>query len=382
MAHHHHGHGPRAQRRRWTALTAALAATALVAGAAGCGGDDDAASTAETTAATGAVTDPPSGASTPSSAPTTAGASGAPDTSATRSVQTEFGEVEVPVDPQRVVALDEYAALNALAVGIEPILVFATFQSEVGGVVLDEAGIEVQPGSAEGAPNFEAIAAAQPDLILFTTEGALTSNVETLRTIAPAVSLPYTTPWRDVIRATADVFDRGADADRLIDVLDGRIEALHAEVATDPPSMSILADSLGATFSVAMKSPLAQVVEEVGFTRPPVEADGVADPTFDSAVMLSLETLAEHDADLVVVLSGAYYNAQTLLDAPTFQALPAVRDGRSVVVDGDMWFGTYPFAIWWLLDDLTALHDGRGQDGIGGPDDVAARWAAFEEATS
>ena len=42
-------------------------------------------------------------------------------------------------------------------------------------------------------------------------------------------------------------------------------------------------------------------------------------------------------------------------------------------------FGTYPFAIFWLIEDLTALHAGEGQDAIGTVDDVAARWAAYEE---
>lgn len=291
------------------------------------------------------------------------------------------GPVEIPADPQRVVALDEYAALNALALGIRPALVFTSYQSEVGGAVLRDAGIELQPGTAEAGPNLEALAAAAPDLILLTYEGAIGVDVDVLAAIAPPVSLPYTAPWRDVIHATADVFDRTAEADRLIQVLDGRIEALHAELAADPPSLSILADSLGMLFAVSMTSPLSQVAAEAGFTRPPAQLDGVPDATFESAVPISTETLAEHDADLIAVLSGAYYNAATLLDAPTFQALPAVVDDRSVVVDGDMWFGTYPFAIWWLLDDLAALQAGAGQAGIGGPDAIAERWAAFEAAS-
>lgn len=57
---------------------------------------------------------------------------------------------------------------------------------------------------------------------------------------------------------------------------------------------------------------------------------------------------------------------------PTFQALPAVRDGRSFVVDSDMWLGTVPFAVHWVLDDLEALLGGEGAGGIG------ARWAESE----
>jgi iron complex transport system substrate-binding protein len=297
----------------------------------------------------------------------------------TRTVDTEFGPVEVPAAPQRVVALDEYAALNALAVGVEPTLVFAAYQSEVGGVVLDDAGIEVQPATAEAGPNFEAVAAAEPDLIVFTTEAALGSHHEQLSAIAPSVSLPYTTPWREVIEATAELFGREDVGERLIDMIEDRIEPLRSRVEGDPRSISILGDSLGMVFAASMTSPLSQVVEEVGFARPEAETDGTPDATYESAVPLSLERLEDHDADIVAVLSGAYYNAATLTEAPTFQALPAVADGRSVTVDGDMWFGAYPFAIFWLLEDLEALHTGDGQQSVGTLDDVAGRWAEFEE---
>lgn len=40
--------------------------------------------------------------------------------SATRSVTHELGTVEVPASPQRILALDEYAGLSALALGVKP----------------------------------------------------------------------------------------------------------------------------------------------------------------------------------------------------------------------------------------------------------------------
>lgn len=333
-------------RRKATAVIAALALLAA------CGGDDDPAPGGTTT--TGAATGP-------------------------HVVDTEFGPVEVPADPATVVALDEYAALNALALGVEPALVFASFQSVVGGEVLTDAGIEVVPGSAEAGPNFEAIAAADPDLILFTTEGAWASNFEELSAIAPSVSMPYDTPWRDVVAFTAEVLDRGAEADVLVAAVESRLAELQAALADDPQSLSILGSSMGLHFGVSSVSPLARIVDEAGFTRPAAQADGAADEVFTSAVPLSLETLGDHDADTVAVLSGAYYDQDVFLEAPTFQALPSVAAGRSVVVDGDLWFGTYPFAVYWLLEDLAAIHAGAGQDGIGTVEDAPARLAAFDE---
>jgi len=297
----------------------------------------------------------------------------------TRLVDTELGQVEVPLRPERVVALDEYAALNMMALGHEPVLVFASYQSEVGGVVLDDAGIEVQAATAEEGPNFEAVAAALPDLIVYTTEGAVAPSFERLSEIAPAVSLPYNVPWREAITATAEVFGEEGEGQRLIGVLEDHLAPLQEAVAAEPRSMSVLGDTYGLVFGASMDSPLAAVLEEAGFDRPAAQAEGTPDPTFTAAVVTSLETIGDHDADLVIVLSGAYYRAETFLEAPTFQVLPAVQDGRSFVVDGDMWFGTYPFAIYWLVEDLRALQAGEGQEAVGTLDDVDARWAAFQE---
>lgn len=355
---------------------------------AACGSDGTSTPTSSTTttpatttpaSTTAASTTPTTAAATPSTPATTVAA---PTTAATgtRTVATEHGNVEVPIDPQRVVALDEYAALNALALGVRPALVVASFQSEVGGKVLAAEGIDVQPGSAEAGPNLEMIAAARPDLIIYTTEGALEDRNEDLGAIAPAISLPYNEPWRDIINTTAAVFGREAQAAPLIDMLERRIAGLHGALAGTPMSLSLLGDSLGLLFAVAMTSPPSDVIAEAGFTRPDAQLNGVPDAVYSSAVPISPEVLEQHDADAIVVMSGAYYDADAILDIPTFQALPAVRSGHSMVVDGDMWFGPYPFAIWWLLDDLQAIHDGTGQAGIGTTDDIARRWADFEAA--
>jgi hypothetical protein len=40
-----------------------------------------------------------------------------------------------------------------------------------------------------------------------------------------------------------------------------------------------------------------------------------------------------------------------------------------------MWFGSHPFAISWILDDLAAIAAG---DPAGARADAPARWAAFQ----
>lgn len=373
-----------------------LAALAVIPVA--CGDDDEPATPdAVTSSASGGTGG--TGATSDGTVPDTGGTSGtggthgtggtgdatgtAPAAGTSRTVDSPNGPIVVPVDPERVVALDEYAGMNLLALGVVPSVVYGAYQSEVGQQVLAAAGAEIRAMDGFGTPNVEDVAATRPEVIVFTTEGAYADVYPQLSAIAPTLELPYSVPWREAIEATAEAVGRPDEAAHLISVLEARIAELAAEVAAAPTSISILGDTQGMVFAASTTSPLAHVIDEAGFTRPTAQAEGAADPVFDSAIMISTEVLSEHDADVIAVLSGAFYEPRTFLDAPTFQALPAVRDGRSVVVDGDLWFGSFPFALFWLLEDLTAIHDGLDrdsldQDDIGDADDVDARWAAFE----
>jgi iron complex transport system substrate-binding protein len=66
--------------------------------------------------------------------------------------------------PQKLLALDEFAALNALTLGVKPDTVFATLQSQAAKEILQSEGIEVidKPTFFE-SPDVEQIAAVDPD---------------------------------------------------------------------------------------------------------------------------------------------------------------------------------------------------------------------------
>ncbi len=365
---------------------------AAAVGLAACGSSDDDTSADDTAAVEEAstATDEPAATLAPATAPaTTAPATAPTDEPAddavamddgVRTIETARGPVEVPADPQRVVVLDEYAGMGLQAVGVTPVVVYGTYGSVVGQQVLEAAGAEIRPIAGFTNPSLEDVAAADPDLIVYSTEGGLADIYDDLSAIAPTVELPYNVPFREAVGAAAAVVGQEEEAERVIGVLDEQIDELAAEVATDPMSLSVLADTYGMVFAASMESPMSLLIEEVGFDRPAAQLDGEPDPTYSAAIMISTEVLDEHDADQVVVLEGAFYDPTTFLEAPTFNALPAVQDGRYVIADGDLWYGTFPFAIYWLLEDLAALHGGEGQDGIGNvEDDVDQRWAAYED---
>lgn len=111
-------------------------------------------------------------------------------------------------------------------------------------------------------------------------------------------------------------------------------------------------------------------------TRPPAP-DVEASVSGQSIVDVWPERLGEHDADLAVVPAGAFYDADPVRVLPTFQVLLAVRDGRTLQVDGDMWFGDFAFAVDWITTDLAAIADGDPQSRIGAPEDALDRWQEF-----
>src|SRR3546814_18886129 len=96
--------------------------------------------------------------------------------SATRSVTHEHGTVEVPASPQRILALDEYAGLSALALGVKPTVVYSTLRSDVSKSILGEQGVEVLDKPTFFAnPAVEEIASVEPDEILMSNAGPLPS---------------------------------------------------------------------------------------------------------------------------------------------------------------------------------------------------------------
>lgn len=304
----------------------------------------------------------------------TANETGGSDGSGTRTVAQETGEVEIPTDAERIVALDEYAAVNLLAVGVTPQEAFAFFEDAALEAVLESEGIEVRPTSE---PNLEAIAATDPDLIVFTSEAETLELYDEFSAIAPTVVIPFDQPWQEVVRFTGKAFGREGRADDLVGAVERRCERLGGQLENPPPSLSVLGYTGDNFYTPAPQVPMSRVIEECGFTRPPAQTSGEVTQTI---IVLSPEVLAEHDADTVAVLGGSGYNADAVADIPTFRALPAVQDGRTAELNGDIWFGNHPFAIYWMIADLELIPEGgSAREELGTPDDAVDRWAAFDE---
>ncbi|HYH33380.1 MAG TPA: ABC transporter substrate-binding protein [Pseudonocardia sp.] len=122
------------------------------------------------------------------------------------------------------------------------------------------------------------------------------------------------------------------------------------------PTVSVLSPGLdgGSLYVLGTATPAGAVVEALGLPRPEAQRDpgDVAMPF----VPVSMERIAEHDADLVLLLTGPTADPAFLRDQPLWQRLDAVRAGRVVQVDAMRW-ATMSCLLgnMSVLDDLAAL---------------------------
>src|SRR5215211_1339701 len=107
-------------------------------------------------------------------------------------VETAFGDVEIPEEPQRVVALGWSDAETALALGVQPVGAsdWLAFGGEGVGPWAEGLYDEAPEIIDTLEPSLEAIAALQPDLILDTKSPATQDRFDKLSAIAPTISQP------------------------------------------------------------------------------------------------------------------------------------------------------------------------------------------------
>lgn len=252
-------------------------------------------------------------------------------------VATKFGEITVDKAPKRIVALGWGDAETVLALGGQP--VGASDWLAFGGEGVGpwaKGRYDKSPqmiGTLE--PEFEKIAALQPDLILDTKSSGDQTRYDTLSKIATTVGVPeggeqYKLSWEkqtEMVAAAMGVPEKG---EKLI----ADTEAKFAEAVKAHPEFKGSTITLGSRTSEgygAYVSGTGRVdfVERLGFeNNPAVEAE--AGEGF--SVSVSKENLDLLDADLTV-MSPIGIPASDISDDPLFKALPSVKAGHSLVFD-------------------------------------------------
>ncbi|KHL16323.1 UNVERIFIED_CONTAM: iron siderophore ABC transporter substrate-binding protein, partial [Mumia flava] len=225
-------------------------------------------------------------------------------------VDAEGTEVAVPEAPERVVTLSEPTLDGALALGVVPVgTVSGRGQAAVPSYLADRAADVPVIGSI-GQPNFEAIGATAPDLILVDGTG-INNNaaaIEALRHIAPTVVTGFAGgDWRSNFALVAEALGRTEGGDEVVEEYETLVDRVSGELdAFADDTFSIVRWQGGAPALILTELPPGRALTDLGLARPAGQdrrGRGHSEP-------VSLENLAEIDADYMFfgTLGGSSVN--------------------------------------------------------------------------
>jgi iron complex transport system substrate-binding protein len=282
-------------------------------------------------------------------------ATGAPASpeGAAREVAHAMGTTAVPAQPQRVVVLDSGELDSVLALGVTPVgAVTADGAAGLPGYLADRTGGITTVGTI-GAPDLEAVAALDPDLIL-SNRVRHEELYAQLSRIAPTVFAERVgVAWKDNLRLAGRALGREADAEAVLAAY-GRKAAETGRRFGDPASVEVsMVRFVGGTVRLYGEgSFIGTVLADAGLARPEVQR---VDSTF---VEISPEQVAEADGDLLFYAayqSGGAADLAAVTAGPLWGTLPAVAQGRAAEVSDDLWYlGIGPLAADRVLDELGA----------------------------
>lgn len=177
-------------------------------------------------------------------------------------------------------------------------------------------------------PNVEAIAAQRPDLVLVYPSEANRSAVDQLAALGiPAAALKQDAiaDWRATVEWVARAAGVPERADMLLADFARRLESAQAAPVGTPPTVFIAVGdnppiAIGAGSFVSELAGLAGLANAFGDIRGP-------------SAVVSLEAIVAHAPDVVMLL-GPDSAVQRLARRPGWSAIPAVREGRIIAVDG------------------------------------------------
>lgn len=267
-------------------------------------------------------------------------------------------EIEVPASPQKVVAMSEPTLDNALALGVP--LVGATAgrgQSTIPNYLSDK-GKDIPILGNVAQPNFEAIGAAKPDLIL--VDGTSVNNnqpvLDALAKIAPTVYTGYPGgDWRENLRLTADALNMVEEAEDLMKDYDKKVkEAAKKLEKYQDKTFSIIRWQGNNAALILKELPAGRALTDLGLQRPPaqdMEGKGHSEP-------VSQENLSDIDADYIFFgtlggssvgntqaggsadTEGAKEAIAEATKVPGFEDLYAYQEDHIIPVDGSLWTST------------------------------------------
>lgn len=288
-------------------------------------------------------------------APTPAVTTQAPKTEATapvekgtKTISTVKGDVEVPVNPQRIVSY--YISGNIYAFDIEPIGIDSAYEG---------AGFAdlVETAQIVNFNNSEEVMALEPDLIVMHDD----HFYEDMSKIAPTVIVPYAMPVEEQITFLGEILSQEEKAKEIIANYQDAVEKNKQAIA----DAGLLAQTVtvveGGFDNMRIHGPTyigapAILYSVLGFKAPDQVEEDILIPG-KSGAGFSLETLPQYTGDILVQF--VWDGMDDMSTNPVWASLPAVKNGKLIEIPFSM--AHYPDIlsqiqqIEYLSDALLAL---------------------------
>ncbi|QCW50748.2 ABC transporter substrate-binding protein [Nocardioides dongxiaopingii] len=281
-------------------------------------------------------------------------------------VETKFGAVEITEKPEKVVALGWGDAEVALALGVQPIGAsdWLAFGEDANGVGPWASDLYDETPEFFGTTELDtqAIGALEPDLILDVRSEGTQERHDALTEITPnVISIPegadgWTTTTEEQVTMISQALGLPEDGEELLADVDAAfadaVEA-HPEFAGRTATVSAkTSEGWGVYTAVDARQ---QFMTELGFAeKPEVAALG----TESFSVPVAGDQLELLDAD-VVVSFPIFIEASAITGDDLYNALPAVEDGRSILIDDPVLANAFsaatPLSIQYAIDAIVPL---------------------------
>lgn len=270
----------------------------------------------------------------------------------TKVMKDEFGEVEIPVNPKRVVGI--YLEDYLLALGVTPVVQW--YHPSWG--KQDYLGLEVPTFDITGS--IESLLEASPDLII--VDGAAdAAKYELYSKIAPTYRLPESILQSppEILKTIGDVLGIPEEAERALSDYNKKIADTKAKLdqAVGDETVAVLRLNIGdktlALFGIENRF-TGNIYKEMGLTPHPFARDMT-----DFQAILSEEKIPELDADHIIIFpsNGSWdseenQEAMQVFDGPLWKSVPAVKNGHVYRGDRTHWQSGAIKANMMKADDL------------------------------
>jgi iron complex transport system substrate-binding protein len=281
-----------------------------------------------------------------------------------RTIMHSGGETTIPAKPARVVAVTDFIDLDyLLTLGVEPVLYGFSNAWDSGSMPWQTAATDLSSFDATGStPDLEAIAAAQPDLIVAMPQNE-ENGYEILSEIAPTIQFGWDTEWRSGLRLIASALGLEARADARIADADAIIAAARETLAPIAGKRLMVGFTYGDVFYIwGDQTPSALLFKELG-----LNFVGGAEPQLTAASLEQVNLL--NDAEIVLSVASDPAGIELQEASPLFRGLSAVQNGGygvlSVIQSRALGDSLSPISIPWVMPQfielLQQLANGEGK---------------------